>query len=142
MLKLVRSPWVWVPSGFIVALLILFTLLPAGDSGILATPSEFVEDARAGRVQKIEVNGRYVDYRIDGIEEPFEMKMEEGQTVRALLSQAGLEDAEFPPIETASASWWSRGPFFILAFLPILLIIAVLFALLRWLWRKGSVGRA
>ena len=137
MVTILRKWWVW-PIIILAVIAIVFTLLPAHEQELFATPSDFVEDARAGRVQEIEVHGKYVDYKVDGVEPTFEMEMEEGQTVRGLLSQAGLDTDEFPSIETGGDRWWIRGWFMIVAFLPVILIVAVLVALLRWLWRKGS----
>ena len=140
-MNILRRWWIW-PIIIVVGLVVLFTLLPADEPELFATPRDFVEDARAGRVQEIEVNDKYVDYKVEGVEPTLEMDLEEGQTVRGLLTQAGLDAEEFPPIETRGDRWWIRGPFMIVTFLPIILIVAVLFALLRWLWRKGSAAQA
>ncbi|MEX0800324.1 MAG: hypothetical protein WD379_03810 [Dehalococcoidia bacterium] len=137
-----RSPWLWVPIGAVLAVVVVFTLLPAGSRDVRVTPDELVQDARDGRITEIRVDGRYVEYELTGWDQTFEVELEEDQGVRSLLQEAGLAEDDFPPIEGSGESWWSRGLFGVFAFLPLILFAAVLFALLRWLWRKGSAVRS
>ena len=129
-----RKPWVWILIG-VAALLLLFTL-PGRSNTIDATVAEFVEDAKGGRVESVEVSGRYLEYSLISSELTFEAKMEEGDTVRQVLQDAGIEPNDFPPIRAKERSWLSRILILLVAFLPLILIIAILFAVLRWIWSK------
>ncbi len=133
----VRKPWFLIPIG-VVTVLIFFTLVSVGSSNIDATLTEFIEDARAGRIETVEVGGRNVYYKLIGGEVTFKTKVEEGDTVRLVLQDAGIELEDFPPIKTKERNFWSRIPLLIIGFLPIILIIGILVALLRWLWSIGG----
>ena len=132
-----RRPWAWFLIGR-GALLLLFTFLPSGSNPIDATVAEFIEDTKRGMVESVEVRGRYIEYSLISSEVTFEAKMEEGDTVRQVLRDAGLEPNDFPPIRAKDRSWWSPIPFILISFLPLILIISILFAVLRWVWRRGS----
>ncbi|KKL10810.1 hypothetical protein LCGC14_2552080, partial [marine sediment metagenome] len=138
-LRFIRSVGLWLLIG-LGALLLLFTLLPGGSNTIDATVAEFIEDTKGGRVESVEVSGRYLEYSLISSELTFEAKMEEGDTVRQVLQDAGIEPNDLPSIRAKERSWWSRIPFLLIGFLPLILIIAILFAVLRWIWRRGSAG--
>ena len=65
-----RKPWAWVLIG-IAALLIVFTFLPGGSDNVDRPLTEFIEDARAGRILSVEVDGRDLDYKLVGVERTF-----------------------------------------------------------------------
>jgi YHS domain-containing protein len=132
-----RKPWVWFLIG-VAALLLLFALLPSGSNPIDATVAEFIEDTKGGMVESVEVSGRYLEYSLISSELTFEAKMEEGDTVRQVLQDAGIEPNDFPPIRAKERIWWSPIPFILISFLPLILIISILFAVLRWVWWRGS----
>ena len=130
-----RKPWTWVVIA-VAVVIILLTFSPGGSNTIDATVAEFIEDTKGGRVESVEVRGRYLEYSLIGSELTFEARMEEGDTVRQVLQDAGIEPNDFPPISAKERSWWSRIPFLLIGFLPLILIIAILFAVLRWIWNK------
>jgi hypothetical protein len=136
-----RKWWTW-PIIAVLAIAILFTLLPGPGSEVDATAREFIADARGGRVESIEVDGHTIKYKTRDSDSKFEFETREGETVRSLLTEAGLSPDEFPPISTGGGSWWWDLPFFVMAFLPAILVVVLLVAAIRWLWRKGSATTA
>jgi YHS domain-containing protein len=123
---LLRKPWVWVLIG-VAAVLILFTLLP-GDSNDIDRPlSEFIEDARAGRVRSVEVDDTEIEYRLIGDEQTYATKMEEDDTLRQILQDAGIEPEDFPPFRIREPSFWSNIPGLVFSFLPIILFAGLLY---------------
>jgi len=139
---ILRKWWVW-PIIIVVILAIVFALLLGSGSGrVEITRQTFVDHVRSGSVREIEVDGRDVEYKLDDDGPTFRFRLAEGETVDSVLRNGGLGSGELPRIRTAEHSWWETLPVLIMAFLPAMLIVAVLIALQRWLWRKGSaVGR-
>ena len=134
-----RKPWVWVLIG-VAALLILFTLLPGGSDNVDRPLTEFIEDARAGRIRSVEVDGRDLDYKLIGDDQTFSAEMEKNDTVREVLQDAGIEPEDFPPIRSKELSFFSRIPGLILTFLPIIFFFGLLYFILRAV-RGGTTTR-
>ena len=140
-LRFLRKVGPWLLIG-LAALLLVFTFLPGGSNTIHATVAEFIEDTKAGRVESVEVSGRYLEYGLISSELTFEARMEEGDTVRQVLQTAGIQRDDFPSIQAKDSSWRSRILLLLIGFLPLILIIAILFAVLRWIWtRVGTTTR-
>ena len=126
-----RKPWVWVLIG-VATLLIVFTLVPVrSDDAIDRSLSEFIEDARAGSIRSVEVDGRDLEYKLVGVERTFETRMEEEDTLREVLQDAGIEPEDFPPIRIKEYSFLSRIPGLIFTFMPIIFITGILYFFLR-----------
>src|SRR3972149_2172551 len=127
----------WLRNSFIYLLIlvaivaIVFTLLPGGSSSVERPLTEFIEDAKAQRVESVEVNGTDLTYRLKGDEQTFKSKMEQGDTARQVLQDAGVNTEDFPPIEIKKHSFWSKVPCLLFQFLPIIFIVAILFFFLR-----------
>ena len=136
-LRFFRNVGIWLLIG-LGSLLLLFTFLPVGSNTIDATVAEFIEDTKGGMVESVEVSGRYLEYSLISSELTFEAKMDEGDTVRKVLQDAGIEPNDFPTIRAKERSWWSQFPIILITFLPLILFIAIPLALLRWIWRRGS----
>ena len=135
-----RSPWVWIVIA-VAALLIAFMLIPAGSDDAIERPlSEFIEDAKAGRVRSVEIDDTELDYKLIDSEQEFSTEMEEGDTLREVLQDAGIEPEEFPPIRIKEDSLLSRIPGLIFTFLPIIVITGVLYFFLRAA-RGGGAGK-
>ncbi len=136
-LRFFRSVGLWLLIG-LGALLLLFTFLPIGSNTIDATVAEFIEDTKGGMVESVEVRGRYLEYSLIGSEVTFEARLDEDDTVRQVLQDAGIEPDDFPPIRAKERSWLSQFPIVLITFLPLILIFAIPIAVLRWIWRRGS----
>ncbi len=137
----------WLRNSFIYLLIlvaivaIVFTLLPGGSSTEERTLTEFIADAKAGRVESVDVNGSELKYKlIDNEEQTFKAKMEEGDTVRGVLSDEGIATEDFPPIKIKEATFLSKLPGLLFTFLPIIFIVAILFFFLRQ--AQGSNSQA
>lgn len=134
-----RRPWAWILIG-VAALLILFTLLPGGSDNVDRPLTEFIEEVRAGNVQRVELDDSVLEYKLVGVERTFETRMEEGDTLREVLHDAGIEPEDFPPIKIKEPSFLSRIPGLIFTFLPIIFIIGVLYFFLQRA-RAGGVSK-
>ncbi|MBF8286832.1 MAG: ATP-dependent metallopeptidase FtsH/Yme1/Tma family protein, partial [Dehalococcoidia bacterium] len=136
----------WLRNSFIYLLIlvaivaIVFTLLPGGSSSVERPLTEFIEDAKAQRVESVEVNGTDLTYKLKGDEQTFKSKMEQGDTARQVLQDAGVNTEDFPPIEIKKNSFWSNVPALLFQFLPIIFIVAILFFFLRQ--AQGSNSQA
>ena len=126
-----RKPWVWVLIG-VAALLIVFTVIPVGSGDTIKRPlSEFIEDAKAERVRSVEIDDTELDYKLIDSEQEFSTEMEEGDTLREVLQDAGIEPEDFPPIRIKEFSFLSRIPSLIFTFLPLIFIASILYFFLR-----------
>ncbi len=138
----------WLRNSFIYLLIlvaivaIVFTLLPGGSSSQETTLTEFVSEAQNENVERVEVNGTELKYWLkdDANEQTFKSKMEEGDTARQVLQDAGIEPQDFPPIKIKEDSFWSNIPGLLIQFLPIIFIVAILFFFLRQ--AQGSSNQA
>jgi hypothetical protein len=65
---------------------------------------EFLDAVTNGEVDYVEVDGTKLTYTLFSGFTRYETEIEEGDTVRGVLSDAGLEPFEFPPIEEQSSS--------------------------------------
>src|SRR3990172_12704711 len=136
----------WLRNSFIYLMIlvaivaIVFTLLPNGSSTVDRPLTEFVEDAKAQRIESVEVNGTELKYKITGDDQTFKAKMESGDTARQVLQDAGIESEDFPPIKIKERTFWSKVPGILFTFLPIIFIVAILFFFLRQ--AQGSNNQA
>ncbi len=135
-----RKWWVW-PIIILLALPVLFTLLPGGSTTVDRPLTEFIEDAKAGRVRSVEVHGSVVEYTLKGDEQTFKSRMEQNDTVRQVLQDSGIDPEDFPPIEIREPRLWSNVPGLLFQFLPIIFIVATLYYFLRRA-RAGTSSRA
>ena len=137
MVNLLRKRWVW-PIIIVLVIAIVFTLLPASSTTVYEPLAEFVEHAKAGRVRSVEVNGSEIEYRLVGDVQTFSAKMEENDTVREVLQDAGIAPEDFPPITIKKDSFWSQIPGLIFQFLPIIFFFGLLYFIVRRAVRGGD----
>jgi cell division protease FtsH len=139
----------WLRNSFIYLLIlvaivaIVFTVLQSGGDDKTETElSAFVEDAKAGEVVKVEVDGTDLNYELEGDDITYTTKMEEGDTVRDILQANGVEPGseEYPEIEIKEASRWQTIFSIMLTLLPIIIIVGFLFFFLRQ--AQGSNNQA
>src|SRR3989304_4678059 len=116
----------WLRNSFIYLLIlvaivaIVFTLLPGGSSSVERPLTAFIEDAKAQRVESVEVNGTDLTYKLKGDEQTFKSKMEQGDTARqgkhgglpAHRDQEAqlLEQRPRPPLPVLAYHLHSRHP--------------------------------
>jgi cell division protease FtsH len=137
----------WLRNSFIYLLIlvaivaIVFTLLPTGGSSdVDGSPALLIEEARAGKVSEIQVDGDTVRYKLEGGDETFKFDKEKGSTVTDLLTDAGIPVDKHPPITNKGPTFWSNLPGLLIQFLPIIFIVAILFFFLRQ--AQGSSNQA
>jgi len=139
----------WLRNSFIYLLILVavaaiaYTIYNSGGDGEQKEDLDhFVQHAQAGEVEKVEVDGTTLDYRLEGEELKYTTKMEEGDTVRSILQANNVDpgDPEYPEVEIKEASSWRTIANIALNFLPILIIIGFLIFFLRQ--AQGSNNQA
>jgi cell division protease FtsH len=139
----------WLRNSFIYLLIlvaivaIVFAVFQGGSSGSTKqTVDEFVTNAQAGEITKVDVNGQNVTYKLEGEDTEYSTKLEKGDTVRSVLVDAGVKpgSANYPEIEIKGKSAWDTAFSVMLTFLPILIIVGFLFFFLRQ--AQGSNNQA
>ncbi|MEX1195830.1 MAG: ATP-dependent zinc metalloprotease FtsH [Dehalococcoidia bacterium] len=139
----------WLRNSFIYLVIlvavvaIVFTVLnTGGEKEEKQDLSQFISLAKAGEVTKVKVDDRTLDYELTGDDIKYTTKMEEGDTVRQLLQDNGVQPGsdEYPDIEIKETSSLMRFLGIALNFLPIIFIIAIIFFFLRQ--AQGSNNQA
>ena len=138
----------WLRNGLIYLLVlvaivaIVFSLLPSGGSDeVDGSPQQLIQQVNAGQVAEIEVDGDKVRYELKGVEERFRFEKEQGETVSGILDRAGVPVEEYAGLITNKGGSTLGNIFGVfLNFLPIIIIVAILFFFLRQ--AQGSNSQA
>jgi cell division protease FtsH len=139
----------WLRNSFIYLLIlvaivaIIFTVFYSGNTGTTdRTIDNFVNDVKSGQVTKVDVDGTNVTYKIKGEDVTYETKLEEGDTVRQVLTDAEIKpgDTNYPEVNIKGASGWKTALNILIQFIPIIIIVGVLFFFLRQ--AQGSNNQA
>jgi cell division protease FtsH len=137
----------WLRNSFIYLLIlvaivaIVFTVLNTGGSDKTEQSLDgFVNQVEAGEIEEVEVDGNKLTYSIVGSDVQYETKIEEGTSVTELLQGEGIEIGDQPRINIKKDSPWSTYFGIFLSFLPIIIIVAILFFFLRQ--AQGSNSQA
>ena len=132
MTAVIRKWWFWVA---LIALLVLVIVLPSilvGTAGrVEVSLNQFIEDVRAGDVAEVVVDDTEITYKLRGDDTTYETQMEEGDTVRQILQDAGVDPRDIPAIENREFSTWGNILGIIVQFLPIVFILGTLFYFFR-----------
>jgi cell division protease FtsH len=139
----------WLRNSFIYLLIlvaivaIVFAVLSSNGGGSTKqSVDQFVASAKAGEVEKATVSGQNVTYKLRGGDEEYSTKLEEGDTVRQVLVDAGVRPGSenYPDIEIKGSSTFDTIFSVLLTFLPVLIIVGILFFFLRQ--AQGSNNQA
>ena len=137
----------WLRNSFIYLLIlvaivaIVFTVFASGGSGKQEqTLTQFIEQAKAGDVEKVEVDNAVLTYKLVGEDLTYKTEMEKGDTLRQVLQDAGIKPEDFPEVDIKQPSQWGNIIGIFLQFLPVIFIVAVLFFFLRQ--AQGSSNQA
>jgi cell division protease FtsH len=137
----------WLRNSFIYLLIlvaivaIVFTLLPSGGaSEEEKSPQDLITAVKTGQVDKIDVDGDTVRYKLDGTDPTYKFEKEKGETVGDILDRGGIPLEDHPTIDIKGPSFWSNLPGLLIQFLPIIFIVAILFFFLRQ--AQGSSNQA
>jgi cell division protease FtsH len=137
----------WLRNGFVYLLIlvavvaIIFSLMPSGGSTTAeVTPQEFIQFVQAGQVDEVVVDGDKVKFKVG--DDDFKFEKEKGETVGEILERGGIKvtDSTFPQIKNKGSSAWSNIFGLLINFLPLILIVAILFFFLRQ--AQGSNSQA
>jgi len=129
----------WLRNSFIYLLILVaivaigFTVFSgSGSTKVKQDLTQFIEEAKAGQIISVEVDGNNLTYKLRGDDSTYKTQMEKGDTVREVLTQnAGLQPDQFPTITLKQPSQWGNILGMLVQFLPILIIVAILFFFLR-----------
>ena len=139
----------WLRNSFIYLLIlvaivaIVFTVLRSGGEGSQDTTLDFfIAQAQAGTVESVDVDNSDLDFTLRNDTINYKAKIEEGDNVRQVLQDNGVVpgSANYPTVEIQEPSAWSRYFGLFLTFLPIIIIVAILFFFLRQ--AQGSNSQA
>ncbi len=107
----------WLRNSFIYLLIlvaivaIVFTVLSGGgDDKVDQELSQFISQAQAGDVVKVDVDGETLNYELSNDDATYTTKVEQGDTVRQILQDAGVEPGSdaYPVVEIKDASAWKK----------------------------------
>ncbi len=128
----------WLRQGLIYLLILIaivavvYSLLPKEVSKVEEVPlAVLVEDVRRGQVREVQVDGRTVTWKVFSSDQTFKAKLEQGDTVREVLRDAGIPVEEQPIVKTKEGRPWDSVLSIILNFLPLLIIVGILFLFMR-----------
>jgi cell division protease FtsH len=113
---------------------IVYTVFSGSGTAEQEVPlNTFIEKVTDPGVKDVLVDGNTITYSLlgDDTEVTFKTEMEKGDTARQVLLDAGVAPPEVPEIEIKKASAWSKVFGIFITFLPIILIVAILFFFLR-----------
>jgi len=137
----------WLRNSFIYLLIlvaivaIVFTLLPGGGpSDEEKSPQHLITAVKTDQVDKIDVDGDTVRYKLDDADPTYKFEKEKGETVGDILDRGGIPLEDHPTIDIKGPSFWGNLPGLLIQFLPIIFIVAILFFFLRQ--AQGSSNQA
>jgi cell division protease FtsH len=139
----------WLRNSFIYLLIlvaivaIVFTVFASSSSGTVdESLDKFISHVKAGEITKVDVNSDTLTYKLKGEDTSYTAKMESGDTVRGILVDAGIKpgDANYPDVNIKGDSAWKTVFSVLLTFLPIIIIVGILFFFLRQ--AQGSNNQA
>ena len=128
----------WLRQGFLYLLVlvaivvVIYSFLPQGQSRTqdvgLAT---LVQDVRQGQVGEVTVSGSTVTWKRFDSDQQFRARLEQGDTVRKVLQDAGIPLEQQPVVKMEQGRPWESLLNFFIQLLPVILIVGILFLFLR-----------
>jgi cell division protease FtsH len=138
----------WLRNSFIYLLIlvavvaIVFTVFKgSGTSREKQDLTQFIEEVKAEKVTDVQVDDSKITYKLnDAPDKEFKTEMEKGDTFRQVLVDANIRPENFPDYEIKEPSPWTNYLTLFLNFLPIIIILAIVFFFLRQ--AQGSNNQA
>jgi cell division protease FtsH len=121
----------------VIAIVVVF-FRQGSDSTSSRSLNNVISDAKAGSIEKLEVEGDKLKVRLNGGDE-YTSRKEEGASIVSILSENGVQP-ETVNIEIKEASKLGNWVGLLLNFLPILIFIGLIFFLMRQ--AQGSNSQA
>src|SRR5437867_2841012 len=136
----------WLRNSFIYLLIlvaivaIVFTVFQGGGSGrVKQELPEFIQAVKDNKATDIKVDDTNVTYKLtDDPEHGYKTELEKGDTLRKVLVDANITD--LPQYEIKDPSPWTNYLGLLINFLPIIIILAIVFFFLRQ--AQGSNNQA
>src|SRR5437870_6088642 len=136
----------WLRNSFIYLLIlvaivaIVFTVFQGGRSGrVKQELPEFIQAVKDNKATDIKVDDTNVTYKLtDDPEHGYKTELEKGDTLRKVLVDANITD--LPQYEIKDPSPWTNYLGLLINFLPIIIILAIVFFFLRQ--AQGSNNQA
>ena len=136
----------WLRNSFIYLLIlvaivaIVFTVFQGSGSGrVKQELPQFIEQVKADNVQDIKVDDTNVTYKLkDDPDHGYKTELEKGDTLRQVLVDAKV--TTLPKYEIKDPSPWTNYLGLLINFLPIIIILAIVFFFLRQ--AQGSNNQA
>jgi cell division protease FtsH len=136
----------WLRNSFIYLLIlvaivaIVFTVFQGSGSGrVKQELPQFIEQVKADNVQDIKVDDTNVTYKLkDDPDHGYKTELEKGDTLRRVLVDAKV--TTLPKYEIKDPSPWTNYLGLLINFLPIIIILAIVFFFLRQ--AQGSNNQA
>ncbi|MEX2372822.1 MAG: AAA family ATPase, partial [Dehalococcoidia bacterium] len=113
------------------ALVLVLVVLLRPSSGADQPLSFVIEEARAGRVDSIEVSGDNLTVHLSGRSEPVQSRKESGSSIYEILAQEGITGQNAPEIEVSGPSQFGNIFGLMINFLPLLIFGAILIFMMR-----------
>ena len=138
----------WLRNSFIYLLIlvavvaIVFTVFKgSGTSREEQDLQAFLDEVKAENVTDVQVDDSNITYKLkDEPDKEFKTEMEKGDTFRQVLVDANIVQDKFPDYEIKEPSPWTNYLTLFINFLPIIIILAIVFFFLRQ--AQGSNNQA
>jgi len=127
---LFRRWWIY-PLILILLVLVVFATFSTGEKSAVQSLPDFILEVKAGNVRSAEVDGRDITYTLENDPITYKTTVERGDTLRQVLQDAGIQPEDFPPYEIKELSRWGNVLGLFLNFLPIIIILGVIFYFVR-----------
>jgi YHS domain-containing protein len=125
--------WWIIPVAVVVVVIGLFSVFQSGgESRPRLELRDFVREAQAGNVTEAELDRRILSYRLeDSPSIVFETELARGDSITDILQNEGIRISEQPRITIDESSGSANIIALIVNFLPIIIILAIVFFFLR-----------
>jgi cell division protease FtsH len=122
----------------VIAIVVVF-FRPGSTSPPKMDISQVITDARAGSIDKIEVNGDTLNVKLKNGSE-YSSRKESGSSLLTILSDNGVDASQLPQVDVKSPSQFGDWLGLLLQFLPILIFIGLILFMMRQ--AQGSNSQA
>ena len=136
--------WIWIPLAVVVLIALVFAVFSSsGEDRVEVSLDQFLADAVAGEVTRVEVDDRTIYYDVENDSTEYTTEMERGDNVRTILQENGVSPGteDYPEVVIKESSGWQRVFALVFTFLPIILIVAAVFYFLRRSRRSDARSR-
>jgi len=138
---LMRQWWFWLAAVVLVLVLALSLFSGGGNDSVEQPLTQFIAQVKAGGVERVEVDGRDIEYSLVGDDITYQTKMERRDSLRDVLQDSGVEPEDFPEIKIGEGGV-SNIIGLIINFLPVIIIVGILFVFLKQAQKGQQMWRS